>query len=135
VERANPIPAGTYWIDIVDSNLAPVNLQGFNGWAKANAPHVKILKKELKVKGGPFDLAKTQVMWTLFRLDQAVPRWPTSVAIGLPTLAAKGDATKPADTETRQKEKSVLEYWGLPDLPPAALGMLAVVAILAMRRK
>lgn len=136
LERKDPIPAGTYWIDIIDTNLAkPVNLQGFNAWAKAHAPHVKVLKKDRKILGGALDIKKGQVMWTLFRLEQAVPRWATAVAIGLPTLATKGAATTPADTETRQKEKSVLEHWGLPDLPPASLGMLVVVALLAMRRK
>lgn len=110
--RDNPIPAGVYWVDIIDSEDEPAkNLGLFNTWAKAHAPNVKVLKKERQDASSLVHSTRGGEVWTLFRVVKPVRRWPESTRIGFPTLAPKGAETTRGDTGAREPEKGVSEYW------------------------
>lgn len=42
LERSSPLPAGTYWIDVIDTQ----NQTDFGAWTLENAANVKVLKTE-----------------------------------------------------------------------------------------
>lgn len=134
-ERANPIPPGTYWVDVIDpSVLSPERIEEFDAWAAANG--VEVLKKERKVTGSPLDWVRGVRHWVLFRITKPTRRWPASLPIGLPNRAAP-TVKKEADTSQREPEKSVPEYWGVPEMKMPNVGpvaFLVALALFAMRK-
>jgi hypothetical protein len=84
VERANPLPAGRYWVDV----FAP-DAEAFGAWLSANRATVRIRTTEHYDSTPPRD-------WYLFEVTA-----PTSwQGPGLPTIAAS-NVTSSSDTAVR----------------------------------
>lgn len=74
-EYADPIPAGLYWLDVPEKQLAYWYL-----WVKVAGARATILKKEpyqFKPAMGP---APSPVTWFLFRLTAPVKRWRVDIS-------------------------------------------------------
>ena len=118
LERRDPIPLGTYWIDVVKDH------SGFLAWLKKNANTVKVLKHR--------DDEKDFRWWFLFEVLSPTKRWPLSVRIGAPTIAPQGAKTTKAKTAQRPKAKGVADYWGdkLPEIATTPMGMIAILGLI-----
>lgn len=95
VERRNPLPPGTYWVDVPPPTS---RWNEFRAWLSRHKQSVTVLKQRAIQPGWDetFDSAKA-VMWVLFKVHRPVP-WEGP---GLPTIAEQADATEPADTLQR----------------------------------
>lgn len=133
LERANPIPAGTYWVDVIDpSTLDPEHWKAFQFWVDQHG--VEVLKRDRKITGSPMDWVRGERSWVLFRVTKPTPRWPKSLPIGFPTVASA--KTTQAATSQRPPEQTVEEYWGLPKMSmPSAGAALALLLGLWLMKK
>lgn len=127
-ERKNPIPPGTYYVEVPDKSVTnPVRMKAFTAWAKKHG--VEVLEKKRTLRGDFLSAwNRASVTWVLFRLKKSTPRWPLTLPIGAPTIAKPG-VKKQADTTKRPKKKSVREHWGFPEMTMPSGGALAVLAL------
>lgn len=88
VQRANPLPAGRYWVDV----FAP-DSDAFNGWLSTNRLTVTVRQTE------HYDSAPARD-WYLFEVKAPTP-W---AGPGLPTIA---DASVTSSSDTVQKPDPV----------------------------
>lgn len=130
--RADPIPIGYYWLDVING---PSRIEGVSTeahWAvwsttwqnpRVGAPRVRVLKTvhHEAASGNP---ARD---WVLFQVLSPVPRWTPETSLGLPTTAPKGAATNEGDTiQSPPRER---EWWEPSSGAPVALLVGAGVAI------
>jgi hypothetical protein len=82
LERANPIPPGTYYVDVFDQGAGPVASQNqpaaFEAWLRAPGTVARVLRRE----------RRGNVTFTLFEVLEPSERWPLSAGLGLPTRAS-----------------------------------------------
>lgn len=126
-ERANPIPRGIYWIDLIGMR----KVLNFASWKGSNRSTVKVLKR----KERSFD-----DHWVLFEVTKPTKRWRTDWKLGLPTIARKGKTTTEKSTGKVPKVKQTTELlsdWGdtVKSTLQSGFALVAIAYILANRRR
>jgi len=114
VERQNPLPVGTYWVDVPHEQLAP-----FQAWTLD--PRVRVLKTRETAR---------RVTWFLFQTTMPGVMWKGP---GLPTIATPD--TEHSDTRSRpdppQDPLDQLSDFGAS--LGSGLGLLLVLWLLSKR--
>lgn len=100
VERRNPIPPNTYWIDVQGSKVP-----GFEAWLKKNAETVILDSREDErrvPRSTPLPGAKGTIAssWFLFTVLQPTQSFPQTT-FGFPSIA--GDVKRKSETVQRPK--------------------------------
>jgi hypothetical protein len=119
VERRNPLPAGTYWVDVFASKQA-----AFRDWLARNKSSVRVIRTSSYPASHPYEARD----WYLFEARSPV-RWEGP---GLPTIATP--STTPESTVQRpDPEPSASQTFAdfLATIPPLAL--LAALYLLTRR--
>jgi hypothetical protein len=125
VERRNPVPPGTYWVDQFDQagGKRGTGILGFDAWLKRNDDKVKLLKREefpsavlpefTNLVFNDNATAGPRRVWYLFKVEQPVP-W--EIGWGFPTIATTGttpnalpSVTTSDDTVTKPKVPTFTE--------------------------
>lgn len=116
VERRNPLPPGTYWIDVFGENRL-----AFSAWRAANAEHVKIASTESFDSDPPRD-------WVKFEVSAPV-EWE-ALRFGFPTIIGEGAKVESsADTVERPApERDLFDTLGTPEQQEALARTAAAAA-------
>lgn len=101
IERRNPLPKGTYWIDQVGNE----NIAAFEDWISRNQPVVGLISSE-QTDDNP------RAFWYLFKVTggstgEFLPQWDGP---GLPNIAEPG-VTKSSDTVSSPHDMGVVEFF------------------------
>lgn len=98
LERSNPIPPGTYWVDVFQRLGVPASQDPyahFRAWLSRNADVVQVLKHESRAGSPPYDFHH----WYLFQVTAPTIRWtPHEGLDAFPSIAAEGSNTTIEDT-------------------------------------
>jgi len=134
LERSDPIPVGTYWIDAFD--LRPEgNIIKFESWLKANRSTVRVLDVRKRFPSSGIDINRRTHYWFLFEIKSPTKRWPLSVKIGVPTVAKKGKETTIQDTAKKPEVWSPVKAFTSFKAGFVGGGSLALLAVLFVLSK
>lgn len=130
LERRNPLPNGTYWVDMYEPAVGGASITAFQSYLKENTGNLVVLKTVYHgpgsdpfmefVRGSYFlplglvaianqlpDVGRARA-WILFQVKNPI-LWP-AIKFGFPTVAIKEERTDEADTVSRpEPEKNLAD--------------------------
>lgn len=121
VERANPLPRGVYWVDVIEKDFA-----SFNAWLASAEDAVRVVKTT-HTDATSFPYSEPAREWILFEVREPV-EW---LGPGLPTIASKGENTNQDDTVQRpppEPDTDILDSLGKSALS-GSIGLIVGIGV------
>lgn len=119
IQRADPIPAGRYWLNFKNASL--------DGGAQELVWQTWVRKNAATVKVEATDGANDDFAFVVFRVSSPTPRWPTQPLkdfLGFPSLAGSKVAGSSDVIQQPAPEPSVIGSLLEPAAPGGALDQI-----------